>query len=64
MAQTAVDWFYKRILAEDIKEVFKQAKAMEKQQMIDFAKQWEERQNEGNLDSMKMLYNEMYTNGL
>jgi hypothetical protein len=32
--QTAVEWFYQRILAEDIKEVFEQAKAMEKEQII------------------------------
>jgi hypothetical protein len=32
--QTAVDWFYQRILAEDIKEIFEQAKAMEKEQII------------------------------
>jgi len=32
--QTAVKWFYQRILAEDIKAVFEQAKAMEKEQII------------------------------
>jgi hypothetical protein len=31
---TAVDWFYQRILAEDIKAVFEQAKAMEKEQIV------------------------------
>jgi hypothetical protein len=31
--QTAVEWFYQRILAEDIKEIFQQAKAMEKEQI-------------------------------
>jgi hypothetical protein len=31
--QTAVEWFYQRILAEDIKEIFEQAKAMEKQNL-------------------------------
>jgi transposase len=30
---TAVEWFYQRILAEDIKEVFEQAKAIEKEQI-------------------------------
>jgi hypothetical protein len=30
---TAVEWFYQRILAEDIKEVFKQAKEIEKDQI-------------------------------
>jgi truncated hemoglobin YjbI len=31
---TAVEWFYQRILAEDIKTVFEQAKAMEKEQIL------------------------------
>ncbi len=31
--QTAVEWFYQRILAKDIKEVFEQAKEMEKEQI-------------------------------
>ena len=35
--QTAVEWFYQRILAEDIKEVFEQAKAMEKEQSEKYA---------------------------
>lgn len=38
MKQTAVDWFYQRILAKDIKEVYKQAKQMEKEQIIDVFK--------------------------
>jgi hypothetical protein len=33
--QTAVEWFYQRILAKDIKEVFEQAKQMEKEQIED-----------------------------
>ena len=33
--QTAVEWFYQRILAEDIKKVFEQAKQMEKEQIMD-----------------------------
>jgi len=32
--QTAVEWFYQRILAKDIKAVFDQAKEMEKEQII------------------------------
>ena len=32
--QTAVEWFYQRILAKDIKEVFEQAKEMEKEQIV------------------------------
>jgi hypothetical protein len=35
--QTAVEWFYQRILAEDIKEVFEQAKEMEKEQIVEAA---------------------------
>jgi hypothetical protein len=34
MKQTAVEWFYQRILAKDIKEVFEQAKIMEKEQIM------------------------------
>jgi len=33
--QTAVEWFYQRILAKDIESVFKQAKEMERIQIID-----------------------------
>ena len=35
MKQTAVEWFYQRILAKDIKEVFEQAKAMHKEEVVD-----------------------------
>jgi hypothetical protein len=34
MKQTAIEWFYQRILATDIKEAFEQAKAMHKQEII------------------------------
>jgi len=34
MKQTAVEWFYQRILAKDIEAVFKQAKEMEKEQIV------------------------------
>jgi hypothetical protein len=33
--QTAVEWFYQRILAKDIKEVFEQAKQMERNQIVE-----------------------------
>ncbi len=33
--QTAVEWFYQRILAKDIKEVYEQAKQKEKDQILD-----------------------------
>lgn len=32
---TAVEWFYQRMFEKDIEAVFKQAKEMEKQQMMD-----------------------------
>ena len=32
--QTAVEWFYQRILAKDIESVFEQAKEMERQKNI------------------------------
>ena len=35
MKQTAVEWFYQRILAKDIKEVFEQAMQMEKEEILD-----------------------------
>jgi hypothetical protein len=44
MKQTAVEWFYQRILAKDIESVFKQAKEMEKEQIRDAF-------NAGDLDS-------------
>jgi hypothetical protein len=66
MAQTAVEWLQEKYNSRQVyeesifDEEFEQAKAMEKEQMIDFAKQWETRQNDGNLDSMEMLYNETF----
>jgi hypothetical protein len=61
MAQTAVEWLEQRLYFSDaITKLFEQAKEMEKEQMIEFAKQWEARKNEANLDSMEMLYNETY----
>jgi hypothetical protein len=36
MRQTAVEWFYQRILAKDIKEVFEQAKEIEKKDICHF----------------------------
>ena len=61
--QTAVDLFLNAIqkvhkMDQDL--VYISAKKIEKEQMIDFAKQWEARQNDGNLDTIEMLYNEMY----
>jgi hypothetical protein len=61
--QTAVDLFLNAIQKVDKMDwdlVYISAKKIEKEQMIEFAKQWEARKNEGNLDSMEMLYNETY----
>lgn len=33
--QTAIDWFYQRILAKDVESGFEQAKEMEKRQLCD-----------------------------
>jgi hypothetical protein len=61
--QTAVDLFLnaiQKVHKMDWDLVYISAKKIEKEQMIDFAKQWEARKNESNLDSMEMLYNETY----
>jgi len=67
MELTAVEWLFEEITGLKVKsnfELFKKdlekAKAMEKEQIIDFAKQWEARQNDGNLDTIEMLYEETY----
>jgi len=60
--QTAVEWFYQRILAKDIKEVFDQAKQMEKEQMIKFSYKVLNESNDsitGYVDEEK-IYNEIY----
>lgn len=79
MAQkTALTWFYLELQDKFPTEVYKmynsnqllfeslylKAKEIQKEQMIDFAEQWQARQNDGNLDTIEMLYNETYTNGL
>jgi hypothetical protein len=51
--QQCIDWIAIKSKAEELL-------AMEKEQIIDFAKQWEARQNDGNLDTIEMLYNKMY----
>lgn len=58
--QTAVEWLVKIFNLEEFKTIIEFAKAKEKEQMIDFAKQWEARQNDGTLDTIEMLYNETY----
>jgi hypothetical protein len=51
--QQCIDWIAIKSKAEELL-------LFEKEQMIDFAKKWELRQNDGNLDTIEMLYNEMY----
>ncbi len=61
--QTAVEWFYQRILAEDIKEVFEQAKEMEKEQIIEsfiLGNAWILPEDEDINQISKQYYNETY----
>jgi len=51
--QQCIDWIAIKSKAEELL-------VLEKEQMIDFAKQWEARQNDGNLDTIEMLYEETY----
>jgi hypothetical protein len=57
---TAVDWFYQRILAEDIKAVFEQAKAMEKEQITFAYNDGADAMVAGKYKSMEDYYNELY----
>jgi len=60
MKQTAVEWLYQRILAKDIKAVFEQAKAMEKQQIVDaYWSSYKEGQYSGDKTADE-YYNETY----
>jgi hypothetical protein len=56
--QTAVEWFYQRILAEDIKAVFEQAKAMEKEQILNACYQFSD--YPFNKEDHLEYYNETY----
>jgi hypothetical protein len=72
MTQTAVSWLENELSKYDIhapislsnwdalKQLVAQAKQKEQQQMIEFAKKWEARQNYGYFDTIEMLYNEIY----
>ena len=60
MKQTAVEWFYQRILAKDIKEVFEQAKAMEKEQIIKAHTHGWNIAIQGNFISSQEYYNEAF----
>jgi hypothetical protein len=56
--QTAVEWFYQRILAEDIKPVFEQAKAMEKEQILNASRAFADYPFDEN--DIQQYYNETY----
>lgn len=58
--QTAVEWFYQRILANDIKLVYEQALEMEKEQLLSFAKLYDDDLSEGKIRSREDLYKETY----
>jgi hypothetical protein len=61
--QTALEWFYQRILAEDIKSVFEQAKEMEKEQITE-AYNWAAYEQASNreldLSAAEVYYNKKY----
>jgi hypothetical protein len=57
MKQTAVEWFYQRILSKDIKAVFEQAKEMEKEQIKDA---WINSLTKGDYNSADEYYNETF----
>jgi hypothetical protein len=60
---TAVEWFYQRILAEDIKEVFEQAKEMEKEQIKDaYWNGTTDMEKQDALYDAEKFYNEYYKN--
>ena len=58
--KTAVEWFYQRILANDIKEVFEQAKEIEKQQIIKAVYDSMGTNIDPNLGRAEQYYNETY----
>ena len=66
--QTSVEWLVEKINRQSFnnvtidihKETIEQAKAMHKEDCINFAEQWQERCNEKNMDSKEQLYDEIY----
>ena len=59
---TAVEWFYQRILAKDIKAVFEQAKEMEKQQIMKAVYDSMGTNLDPNMGRAEQYYNETYKN--
>jgi len=60
--QTAVEWFYQRILAGNIKEVFEQAKEMEKEQIKIAYNDGAEDMVTGEYKAMEVYYKKKYSN--
>jgi hypothetical protein len=58
--QTAVEWFYQRILAKDIKEVFEQAKQMERNQIVEAHGIKESHGAEGSRNLWQQITGEQY----
>ena len=56
--KTAVEWFYQRILSKDIKEVFEQAKEMEKEQIMKAV--YDTMEFDPNIEIAEQYYNETY----
>ena len=54
---TAVEWFYQRILAKDIKSVFEEALEMEKEQII---KAYDKGYDDFDVYEPEKYYNETY----
>jgi len=61
---TAIDWLIEQIWDNHDaildRNLTNQAKAMEKEQIITFAKLWEKKLLDGRIDSVDDLYNETY----
>lgn len=67
MKQTAVEWLEQEFIALQnygINELglFSKAKAIEKEQIVSFAKLWEEKLLDGRINSVDDLYNDTYGN--
>jgi hypothetical protein len=60
--QTAVEWFYQRILAKDIKSIFEQAKELEKQQIIKAIYDSMGTNLDPNMGRAEQYYNETFKN--
>ena len=64
---TAIDWLidnlperFKNAMINECQDEINKAKQIEKEQMIDFAEQWQKRQNESDIDSIEDLYYKTY----